>query len=163
MARSSTDILHAKSEHLAAIEGLWRTIAAEHTSTDEMVLSRVVDGLRSSLHGFNLLESASFWLLLARKDGIPAGYLTTVRIPKADHRKGVLYIDELYVLQGYRRCGIGSSLLREVYRLGQELGFWRIRLNADQNDAGVCSFYEANGFSHGGDGFFQRPITNDPG
>ncbi|MHC5080277.1 MAG: hypothetical protein ACYTHN_14775 [Planctomycetota bacterium] len=37
---------------------------------------------------------------------------------------------------------------------------WRVRLNADQRDPGVCSFYEANGFTHGGEGFFQKPVPD---
>jgi GNAT superfamily N-acetyltransferase len=86
------------------------------------------------------------------------GYLTAVRIPKPDQRIGVLYIDELRVLTAYRRRGIGSALVQEVCDLGYDLGFWRVRLNADQDDSGVCAFYEKNGFKHGGDGFFEKKI-----
>jgi ribosomal protein S18 acetylase RimI-like enzyme len=93
--------------------------------------------------------------------GDPVGYVTTVRIPKADDRIGVLYIDEIYVLKAHRRRGIGSVLVQEVCRIGQELGLWRVRLHADENDPGICAFYEANGFRHSGNGFFQRQISND--
>lgn len=155
-------VLQAKPEHLAEIEALWRSIARESNPEDDRAPYREVKGLYRSLQTFNLLESDSFWLFLARVDGNPVGYLTTVRIPKADDRIGVLYIDELYVLETYRRRGVGSALVQEVCRIGQELTFWRVRLNADENDPGVCAFYETNGFRHGGNGFFQRQISRVP-
>ncbi len=100
--------------------------------------------------------------MLARLDGNLVGYLTAVRIPKADDRIGVLYIDELYVLKAYRRRGVGSTLGQEICKIGQELEFWRIRLNADEGNPTACAFYEANGFSHRGNGFFQKPVPQSP-
>lgn len=155
------EVLQAGPEHLAEVEDLWRAIARESNPKDDNAPSREVRGLHRSLQRFDWLGSDSFWLLLARVDGSPVGYSTTVRIPKADDRIGVLYIDELCVLEAHRRHGVGSALVQEVCRIGRELGFWRIRLNADENDPGVCAFYEANGFRHGGNGFFQRQIPND--
>lgn len=158
MTRENPEVLCARLDHLSKVEGLWRAIAKECNPNDETAPSQAVEGLNRALQDFNFLESESFWLLLAQIDGRPVGYLTAVRIPKADERMGVLYIDELYVLNEYRRCGAGSALIGEVCRIGQELGFWRVRLNADQGNAEVCAFYEGNGFEHSGDGFFQKGI-----
>ena len=162
MGQAQIEILHVKSEHLAQVEELWRAIARESDPGDDERPTREVRGLHRSLQRFDFLGSDSFWLLLASVDGNPVGYVTTVRIPKADERTGVLYIDELHVLEAYRRRGVGSALVQAVCKIGQALGFWRVRLNADENDPGVCAFYEANGFRHRGNGFFQRQIFSAP-
>ena len=159
MTENQIDILLARSENLSEVEELLRAMAKESNPDNATTPSREVEGFHLSLQKFNFLQSDSFWFLLARLRNGPTGYLTAIRIPKADDRIGVIYIDELHVLKGYRRCGVGSALVQEACRIGQALGFWRIRLNADQNDSGVCSFYEANGFTHAGDGFFQKPIS----
>lgn len=163
MTNGSIEVIRARSSHLSDVEDLWRDIAREVEPNDEAAPAREVEGLNRSLQAFDFLESDSFWLLIARSGDKPIGYLTTVRIPKPDKRMGVLYIDELHVLKEHRRRGAGSALVQEVCDIVQELGFWRVRLNADQNDPGVCAFYEANGFKHSGDGFFQKEIPKKKG
>ena len=38
----------------------------------------------------------------------------------------------------------------------RQLGYWRVRLMADPDDAAVRRFYELLGFRDSHDGFFQR-------
>jgi GNAT superfamily N-acetyltransferase len=152
------EIVPATSQHLLEIQDLWHAIAQESEPNDENASAHAVQGLNQSMQRFDFFASDAFWLLLARLDGKPVGYLTAVRIPKADDRIGVLYIDELYVVQAYRRLGIGSALVKGACSIGQELGYWRVRLNADPNDPRVHAFYRASGFSDDGHGFFQKQI-----
>jgi GNAT superfamily N-acetyltransferase len=151
-------VVRARSEQVSQIEALWRAIARESEPGDKGAPSREVRGLHTSLRGYDFLATDSFWLLLGQVDNRPVAYLTAVRIPKPDARLGVLYIDELYVLTAFRRRGIGSALVGQACHIARELGLWRVRLNADQHDPGVVAFYEANGFTHSGDGFFQKRV-----
>ena len=153
------EVFDARSEHLAVVDDLWRRIANEVEPNNKASPAREVQGLKRSLREFDFLESDSFWFLIAALGRKPVGYLTAARIPKADRRLGVLYVDELYVLTAYRCRGVGSALVGKVCTIGLELGYWRVRLKADQNDPRACSFYETIGFNQDGDGFFQRPIA----
>lgn len=105
---------------------------------------------------FDFLCSDSFWFLVAEIGGELVGYTTAARIPKASGLMGTLYIDELYVMSTHRRGGIGSALVAEVHRIAKELGYWKVRLMADQHDPEIRRFYESLGFRDNSDGFFQR-------
>jgi len=155
-------VVRAQREHLLAIEGLWRALAADARSKDREAPTREVEELHRSLKRFDFANSNSFWFLLGLLDDKPAAHLTAARIPKPDGRIGTVYIDELHVLKKHRRRGIGSALLRKAQEIAAGLGLWRLRLNTDPNDTRACSFYEANGFTHGGDGFFEREVASCP-
>jgi GNAT superfamily N-acetyltransferase len=159
MSHNTIEILIASSAELSAVIELFQSIEKEYNPTDNQAPLRAVKGIKASRRAFDFLGSTSFWLLLARKDDRLTGYLTVVRIPKLDNRLGVLYIDELYVLSQYRRQGLGSALLEKVSEIGRQLSYWRVRLKADQTDESVCLFYERNGFTHSGDGFFEKNIA----
>lgn len=159
MSHNTIEIATARVEDLPAVKALFQAIEKEHNPDHNKAPLRAVMGIETSRQAFDFLASTSFWLLLARIDERPVGYLTVVRVPKLDDRIGVLYIDELYVLSPYRRQGVGSALIESVSEIGRNLGYWRVRLNADETDEGVCLFYEGNGFKHSGNGFFEKSIS----
>jgi len=104
-------------------------------------------GVRESLARFDALSSDSAWFLLALSRGKPVGYAAFVRIPKLDQRIGFLYLDELHVLSGYRRCGVGTALMKRGVALVRDLGLAGIRLLTRPKNAAAQRFYEYLGFS----------------
>ena len=58
-----------------------------------------------------------------------------------------LYIDDLCVLDGYRKQGIGGKVLDYVLDLARENGVEQITLNVWQGNEPAISFYKDRGFS----------------
>jgi len=51
-------------------------------------------------------------------------------------------------------------LFREIDKISQELGYWKIRLNADPSDVVVRKFYESLGFKDNrNNGFFEKDVA----
>ena len=115
-----------------------------------------VAGLHSARARFDLLESDSFWLLLALADDQPAGLAAVARLPKADARAGFLFLDELTVLPAYRRRGVARALLRRVIALSEALGLAGVRLLARPENEAARRLYRALGFEESATVFGQR-------
>lgn len=156
-------VVRAQAQDLVLVKDLFREIDRE---AGEALVPRgfveQADGIEASLRHHDFTRSDAFWIWLARAGPAWAGYATAARIPKLDRRVGVLYLDEIYVLQRFRRLGAGSALLDAVFTLARELGCWKIRLNADRTRRGLRRFYERNGFRDDQDGFFQKCVTPVP-
>jgi len=105
-----------------------------------------VRGFDASLAQDDFLSSNCFWLLIALDHGRAAGYLSAVRIPKGDARKAFIYVDELWVLQAYRRRGIATALLDEIGRVGLEVGARGIRLITRVDNSAGRALYQRAGF-----------------
>ena len=58
-----------------------------------------------------------------------------------------LYIDDLCVLDGYRKQGIGGKVLDYVLDFARENGVEQITLNVWQGNEPAISFYKDKGFS----------------
>ena len=151
-------MIRVGSRDEARLLELFRAIEAEEWPGRTDAPDLAEKGFGVSRESFDFLSSDSFWLLGAELDGKLVSYASVVRIPKADARRGTLYIDELYVLRAHRRQGLASALLGAVHQLARDLRFWRIRLNADPDDTAVRAFYESLGYHDNGDGFFQRDV-----
>jgi len=128
-------------EDLPKLEAFLRKDAALAQPGDPDTPQASVDGLHKSLQSFDFLSSDSHWLLAAELGGQYVGYLTAVRIHKADSRVAVLFVDELLVLAEYRRRGVATALWREVQSLAQEIGASRIRLLVDADNHAAREFY----------------------
>lgn len=124
----------------------FRSVGAEEAPGDPEAPWRAEAGFLRSLEACNWLDSQHHWLLLARWDGRPAGYALVVRIPKADERLGFLFVDELYVLPGYRRRGIGRALLGEIQALARRLGLAGVRLLVRPGNRPARRLYRRAGF-----------------
>jgi aminoglycoside 3-N-acetyltransferase I len=105
-----------------------------------------VAGLRAARARYDLLASDSFWLLLARVDGEPAGLAAVARLPKADARAGFLFVDELNVLPEFRRRGVATALLRHTLAFAAELGLAGVRLLVRPENEAARQLYRSLGF-----------------
>jgi len=99
-----------------------------------------------SINGESYLDADYFWVYGAKLNGKYIGYINVVMIPKADRRKGTLYIDELWVAKEYRRLGAAKLLMDEVIKLGAELKVWKLRLGVSIDNPGARKLYRDSGF-----------------
>jgi len=140
----------------------FRALEKELHPNDPAAPDRAEAGLQQSLMALDFLQvdesnptARPYWLLLARAEGEPAGYLFAVRIPKADHRGGFLFVDELYVRPAYRRQGLGQGLVAQIQALASQLGLAGVRLLVRlENEAGRA-LYRRCGFQESQTGFCQ--------
>ncbi len=139
-------IVRANEHHLDDLAGLLERIKAEN-HPDEPAKARAADaGLRGSLRHFPALPSDSAWALIAYVADELAGLAVLARVPKLDARRGFLYLDELHVLEPYRRHGIGTALLDESCALAKELGLCGVRLLTRTDNEPARRLYESAGF-----------------
>ncbi|MEC9488290.1 MAG: GNAT family N-acetyltransferase [Halanaerobium sp.] len=103
---------------------------------------------------FNILNSDMFYIFAAKQGNSLAGYINAVLIPKPDPRRGLLFVDELWVPEIYRNRGIASKLMDEVFRVARELDLWRVRLYVGSDNHAAREFYKKAGFVEKGDSIF---------
>ena len=138
-------ITRIKPADVAKFEDFLRKEAAQAQRNNPDTPQTLVDGFRRSLERFDFLSSESHWLVAAELDGQYVGYITAVRIHKADGRVAVLFVDEIMVLSEYRRHGVGSALWHEIERIAHEVDAWRIRLCVDSDNKAAREFYRSLG------------------
>jgi ribosomal protein S18 acetylase RimI-like enzyme len=105
-----------------------------------------VAGFRASRALDDWLTEPYTWLLLALAEEQPAGAAVVVRIPKADARRGFLFVDELSVLPHFRRQGVARALLNHIEHLAQALGLAGVRLLVRPENAAARRLYQQAGF-----------------
>jgi ribosomal protein S18 acetylase RimI-like enzyme len=108
-----------------------------------------------------LLNSDSACCLLAFACGQPVGLCVAVCIPKLDRRIGFLFVDEIFVVQAWRRRGVGRKLIEHAMRLAKERGLAGVRLLARPTNTVAQRFYAALGFLNSETLFFERSFARD--
>ncbi len=146
------DLAVSQDHPVRVIRASWGDLNPIHTllaaDAEEQARSRAaaVLGFDDALSHFDFLRSDSFWLLIGYYEGRPAGWLSAARIPKGDSRKAFIFVDELWVLQVYRRRGVATALLNEITAVGREIGAYGIRLIARPENDAALAFYQRLGF-----------------
>lgn len=103
---------------------------------------------------YQILDSDQFFIFAAQYGEEFVGYINAVLIPKPDPRLGILYVDELWVPEVYRRNGIAELLIDEIHQFGKEKNLWRIRLFTETDNLIGRSFYQKVGYQEKGDAIF---------
>jgi aminoglycoside 3-N-acetyltransferase I len=91
------------------------------------------------------LGSAAHVLLVAEIDGEVVAGLTAYVLDKAEQERAEIYLYDLAVHERHRRRGIATALIRELQRLGAEVGAWVIFVQADHGDEPAIALYESLG------------------
>jgi ribosomal protein S18 acetylase RimI-like enzyme len=130
---------------LPKLERLWGDIVSEEHPGDGEAEGRAIRESRQSLAAFDYLDTDSFWLFASEAEGRYVGYAAAARIPKADARIGFLYIDELYVLPGYRRQGHATRLLEMAVAHAMNLRLGGVRLLVEPENAAARHLYNKLG------------------
>ncbi|MHC3994827.1 GNAT family N-acetyltransferase [Thiomicrolovo sp. ZZH C-3] len=85
-------------------------------------------------------------LLVARHEGKVVGMLTMQRLISSAEGDFVGQIEDLVVLQEYRKMGVGSRLINKMRFMAQSYGYKRIQLAADIDNENALHFYTRRGF-----------------
>lgn len=146
MKTSGLRIVRASDHHLCDLAGLLEQIETEDHPDEPSKAQTAAAGLRESLRHFPSLPSDCTWALIAYRNDEAVGLAVLARVTKLDVRRGFLYLDELHVLQPYRRRGIGSALLKASFALAKELGLFGVRLLTRTDNEPARQLYESVGF-----------------
>lgn len=75
-------------------------------------------------------DPPAFTVLLAETEGQVAGYALYYPGYDTDRAARGVYLADLYVREGFRRCGVGTALMRATARAAREAGgawmFWSV-------------------------------------
>lgn len=145
MVRASVDVRHAGAGDLLDVAGLCLT-AREESSTPTQLCSPDIERVRNQLGV--LLSVPGGRVLVARHDDVAVGFLLG-RVIEANlyHDEPVLYIEALFVDQGFRRRGAGHALLGAAAEIALEAGAEEVYSVPLPGSRGVQRFLLRLGFA----------------
>lgn len=132
-ARTHVELAHAST----ALQGDHVSIAKVSCIEDAFLQSRLIAGRRPGTSEY-----------LACSKGAEVGLLIFEEYP--NHAFGLIY--EVFVLEPYRRLGIGLQLLKHAEELARNKGFSSVRLQAKSldrlnvSDQALMQWYGKNGY-----------------
>jgi len=96
----------------------------------------------------------------AEADGRMVGWISLGTIPKVSWTdRGHLYVDELWVAEGYRRRGYAKMLMAKAEEVAEEMGCVGVRLYVNVNNPGAAQLYRRCGYGAAGTAeFMEKPI-----
>ena len=83
--------------------------------------------------------------LVALAGGEVVGGLAAYELDKLERARREIYIYDLAVAEGHRRCGIATALIALCRDIAAERGAWVIYVQADYEDAPAVALYEKLG------------------
>lgn len=133
------EIRPATAADVPLVLALVRELAAYEREPDAVVASEV-DLLRD---GFG--EAPRFHVLLAERDGEPAGFAFYFFSYSTWRGRPVLYLEDLFVRPAHRKHGVGMALMRRLARVAVDLGCPRFVWEVLDWNEPALRFYEAIG------------------
>ena len=91
------------------------------------------------------LERSDAFSIVAEVANSIVGGLVAYVLTKFEQERAEIYIYDLAVLDGYRRRGIATALIRELQRRSAAIGAYVIFVQADLGDDGAIALYESLG------------------
>ena len=85
-------------------------------------------------------------VFLAQADAGPAGFTQLYPSFSSVSLARTFILNDLFVVPGHRRAGVGSELLRAAVEHARSLGAVRVTLNTDIQNATAQATYEARGW-----------------
>lgn len=91
-------------------------------------------------------EENGLHAVIAEQDGVPVGMMTwyTYKIATFTGRR-VFYIEDVFIEDGKRGCGIGTALFAEAKRLAEEIGCTKLEWKCLDWNTSAQKFYEKIG------------------
>jgi ribosomal protein S18 acetylase RimI-like enzyme len=108
-AASIVDVRRAGPDDAAVVLTMVREIAAHEGDAS--------DAAGTAESWAAMLARPDVVVLVAERDGVPAGYVSAVRKLHLWLGRDIYALDDLYVRDGYRDVGVGRLLMRELARL----------------------------------------------
>ncbi|HHH72583.1 MAG TPA: GNAT family N-acetyltransferase [Sulfuricurvum sp.] len=138
--KRGTVIEEAKAEELAQMASLLELLFA--------IESDFTFDYDKQLNGITRLFDYEGSDLLVAKDGDKVvGMVTMQRLISSAAGDYIGQIEDLIVLEAYRKSGIGSRLINKIRFIAQSRGYKRIQLAADIDNDYALQFYTRRGFS----------------
>ena len=135
-AESIVDVRRAGPEDAETVLTMVREIAAQEGDASDVV---------SDLPAWTaMLARPEVVVLVARRDGHPAGYVSAVRRLHLWLGTDILVLDDLYVREGFRDAGVGRLLMRELAALADGM---LIRWEMREDNVAAQRFYRRLGAS----------------
>jgi ribosomal protein S18 acetylase RimI-like enzyme len=91
------------------------------------------------------LADARHHLVVAYVDGHPAGFASATEVLHPDKDGAELFLNEIGVMERFRRRGAGAALIDELKRLGAERGCRLIWVLTDEGNPAAMAMYEKAG------------------
>jgi ribosomal protein S18 acetylase RimI-like enzyme len=135
-AASIVDVRRAGPDDAAVVLGMVREIAA-HEGDAGAVASDL--GTWTAMLG-----RPEVVVLIAERDGEPAGYVSAVRRLHLWLGRDILGLDDLFVRDGYRDAGVGRLLMTELAALAAPEGM-AIRWEMREDNVAAQRFYRRLG------------------
>jgi ribosomal protein S18 acetylase RimI-like enzyme len=140
-------IRRARDDDVALLRELNREVQALHAAAEPRQFKPVVTETAPFAAMVADPEGHTF---IAEVGGTPAGYCATkvVRRPENPftYAATVVYIDQIGVLGGYQRHGVGVALINRAKTLAAELRADRVALDVWSFNTGAQDFFAAQGF-----------------
>ena len=93
----------------------------------------------------NLLADEKFIALVAWQDDAMIGALAGYELVKFEAERSEIYIYDLAVREGHRRCGVATALIGQLGEIARDKGAWVIFVQADPPDAPAVALYDKLG------------------
>lgn len=104
----------------------------------------------------NSPELGRLWLI--RYLGITVGYMVLTFGFSFEYQGRDAFVDELYVMEGYRNRGIGNAALEFVHGQAISHNIHAVHLEVEHQNAGARKLYEQQGFTKNGRSLLTRRI-----
>lgn len=130
----------ASSQDIDALVGMVKELAAYEKKKPEEVLLTSEKFLK---HAFG--EHNYFKVLIAEQDRKLVGYALYFFTYSAYKGAPVLYIEDLYVSESYRKQGIGTTLLSRLEEISKEYGCCRMEWHVFDWNESATRFYKSLG------------------
>ena len=127
----------AEPRDAAAIAVLLEELGRYYGATESESRDRRITQINEAIFG----RPPAAYALLARDGRQVAGLAAYSFLWPAVGATRSLYLKELYVLDAYRRLGIGRLLVRAVFETAAGLGCSRVEWTTDVGNTGAQAFY----------------------
>lgn len=132
--------IHAvRTNEVSTLLSLIRALAAYEKKPHKVVATEA--DLQRDLFG----PQPKFRALIAQWDGKPAGYASFFYFYSTYEGRAALFLEDLFVLEEFRKHGIGKALLGAVAKLALEEGCFGLRWEVLDWNRGAIEFYEKLG------------------
>jgi ribosomal protein S18 acetylase RimI-like enzyme len=128
-----------ETDRTVAVDLLVAQLVEHELPADRAAIARAIE--------LALLPHSPAWLLLAMRDGEPAGILLANQEVSVESPPWTLWIEELYVVPQARRRGIASALLAFVREEGKKRGVRALNLEVVPTQAAAFALYRQLGFT----------------
>jgi len=104
-----------------------------------------------------LADSSRNAIFVAENDEGIVGMVTAQLVVSTAAGGYSVLVEDMMILEEYRRQGLGTGLLRQVFAWGEQKGAERCQLVADRRNAPALEFYKNSGFQQSCmSGFYKR-------